>query len=278
MKESIEKISLFPGFNKFGETEKFTQIDMHKGQVISIVGPTGAGKSQLLYDIEKLSQGDTVSKRRVLVNDEKPQKKWRFDPRFKLIASLAQSMNFLTDMKVSDFLALHLKARGKENDSILIEKVLNEANEITGEPISSDSNLLNLSGGQTRALMVADVAYISNSPIILIDEIENAGIKKEKAIDILVGIGKIVLLVTHDPGLALKADRRLVIKKGGIVSVLETTLREKGIAHYLNWVDNFNLKIREDVRLGNRIEDVKLFCQPYNKSDENDDSEIGEIK
>jgi ABC-type lipoprotein export system ATPase subunit len=267
MKESIEKISIFPGFNKFDEQESFDQIDINKGQVISIVGPTGAGKSQLLYDIEKLSQGDTTSKRKVLVNDQKPKREWRFDPRFKLIASLAQSMNFLTDMKVLDFLKLHLKARGKESNDNLVKKVINEANEITGEPILADANLLNLSGGQTRALMVADIAFISDSPIILIDEIENAGIKKERAIDLLVGEGKIVLLVTHDPGLALKADKRLVIKSGGIVSVIKTSLREKGIAHYLNWVDDFNLEIREDVRQGKLIEDVKIFCQPYNKGE-----------
>lgn len=268
MKEFIEKISIFPGFNKFGEKENFDQIDIHKGQIIAIVGPTGAGKSMLLYDIEKMAQGDTTSKRFVLVNDSKPKKEWRFDPRFKLIASLAQSMNFLTDMKVSDFLALHMKARGKVKDSALIEKVLVNANKITGEPILSDANLLNLSGGQTRALMISDVAHISNSPIILIDEIENAGIKKEKALDLLVSEGKIILLVTHDPGLALKADKRLVIKSGGIVSVLETSLREKGIAHYLNWIDDFSLKIREDVRQGKRIKNVELFCQIQNKTGE----------
>ncbi|MFH1461871.1 MAG: ATP-binding cassette domain-containing protein [bacterium] len=267
MKESIKKISIFPGFNKFEEKESFDQIDIYKGQVVSIVGPTGAGKSQLLYDIEKLAQGDTASKRIVLINGEKPKKEWRFDPRFKLIASLTQSMNFLTDMIVEDFLKLHLKARGKSADEFLVEKVLSDANEITGEPILDKSNLLNLSGGQTRALMVADVAHVSDSPIVLIDEIENAGIKKEKAIDLLVGKGKIVLLVTHDPGLALRADRRLVIKSGGIISILETTLKEKGIAHYLNWVEDFNLKIREDVRMGRRVEEVKIFCQPYNKDE-----------
>lgn len=264
MKEFIKKISLFPGFNKLGKKEKFNQIDIAKGEVVSIVGPTGAGKSQLLYDIEKLAQGDTISKRKIMVNDQKPKREWRFDPRFKLIASLAQSMNFLTDMKVENFLRLHLKARGKTSDRNLVKKVIQQSNKITGEPILPDANLLNLSGGQTRALMVADVAFISDSPIILIDEIENAGIKKEKAVDLLVDEGKIVLLVTHDPGLALKADKRLVIKSGGIISVIETSLRENGIAHYLNWIDEFGLKIREDVRQGKRIENIELFCQVKN--------------
>ncbi|MBD3273139.1 ATP-binding cassette domain-containing protein [Candidatus Dependentiae bacterium] len=265
MNKEIQKITILPGFNKGLKKENFDKIEILKGEVVTIVGPTGAGKSQLLYDIEKLSQGDGKSRRKILINDNIPEKKWRFDPRFKLIASLAQSMNFLTDMKVKDFLKLHIKARGKDFSVQIINKVISDANDITGEPIDPDMNLLNLSGGQTRALMVSDVATISNSPIILIDEIENAGIKKEKAIDILVSEGKIVFLVTHDPALALGANKRLIIKNGGIEQVLITTPKEKGIAHYLNWVENFNLKIREDIRLGKRIEEVKVFCQYYDK-------------
>ncbi|MBU4269712.1 ATP-binding cassette domain-containing protein [Candidatus Dependentiae bacterium] len=267
MNNIIEKITIFSGINKFGQAENFDKIDIKRGQVVSIVGPTGAGKSQLLYDIEKLTQGDTVSKRKIFINDQKPEREWRSDPRFKLIAYLAQSMNFLTDMSVENFLKLHIKARGKNLSEDIISKIIENTNNITGEPITRDMNLLNLSGGQTRALMVADVAFISDSPIILIDEIENAGIKKEHAIDILINEGKIVFLVTHDPALALKADKRLVIKSGGINLVIETSVKEKGISYYLNWVDNFNLKIREDIRQGKIIDEVKIFCQPYDKDD-----------
>ena len=137
MKTEIEKITILPRVNKFGEKEKFGKIDVKKGEIVAIVGPTGAGKSQFLYDIEKLAQGDSKSKRTILVNDKTADKELRFDPKRKLIASLAQSMNFLTDTSVKNFLTLHLKARGKKFDSGLIEEVIKEANEITGEPIFS---------------------------------------------------------------------------------------------------------------------------------------------
>jgi hypothetical protein len=42
-----------------------------------------------------------------------------------------------------------------------------------------------LSGGQTRSLLIADAVVIGNSPIILLDEIENAGIHKTKALELL---------------------------------------------------------------------------------------------
>lgn len=262
MSKNIKKITILPGINKSGEKETFKKIDIEKGQVIAIVGPTGAGKSQLLYDIEKLAQRDTKSKRKILVNDRVPEKEMRFNPRRKMIASLAQSMNFLTDMSVKNFLSAHLESRGRKPREGLLEEVIEETNKITGEAVSPDMNLLSLSGGQSRALMVSDVANISISPIILIDEIENAGIKKEKAIEILVEEEKIILIVTHDPSLALSTDKRIIIKEGGIVKVLNTTLKEKGIAHYLNWVENYSLEMRERIRQGEEIKNVEIYCEP----------------
>ena len=261
MSKKIEKITIFPGINKFGEKENFEKIDIKNGEVVAIVGHTGAGKSQLLYDIERLAQIDTKSKRKILVNDEIPDREIRSDPKRKLIASLAQSMNFLTDMSVKDFLQLHLESRGGKARKGLIEEVIEEANKITGEAILPEMNLLNLSGGQSRALMVSDVANISISPIILIDEIENAGIKKEEAIKILVEEGKIILIVTHDPSLALNSDKRIIVKDGGIAKVLSTSLKEKGIAHYLNWIESYSLDIREKIRQGKEIKNIDIYCE-----------------
>ncbi len=266
MKNQIAKLTILPGINKFGKKEKFEKIEIKKGEIVAIVGPTGSGKSQLLYDIEKLAQGDTQSQRRILINNKIPDQEWRFNPKRKFIASLAQTMNFLTDVSVRKFLELHIKARGKKPKPGLIDEVIREANEITGEPIAPEMNLLNLSGGQSRALMIADIANISISPVILIDEIENAGIKKERAIQVLIEEGKIVLIVTHDPSLALGADKRIVIKNGGIIKIIKTTLKEKGIAHYLNWVEGYNLKIREQIRRGESIEEIEMFCKPTHQN------------
>lgn len=70
---------------------------------------------------------------------------------------------------------------------------------------------------------------ISKSPIILIDEIENAGINRKKALSLLLDEDKIVLMATHDPVLALMGDRRIVIKNGSIYRVIGTTEEERTI-------------------------------------------------
>jgi len=110
--------------------------------------------------------------------------------------------------------------------------------------------------------MVADLAHVSESPIILIDEIENAGIKIRQALDLLIKKGKIVFLVTHDPLLALDTDKRFVMKNGGINNILHTSIKEKGIASYLSWINDYFLEIREEVREGKQIKELKLICAP----------------
>jgi len=223
---------------------------------LGVVGPTGSGKSSLIGDIEQLAQEDTFSKRKILVNDAKPSYDDRTNPRKKMVAQLSQNMNFLADMSVGDFLSLQAKCRGAS--SKCVNAVVNLANTLTGEPIKTEHELTILSGGQSRALMVADVAIISNSPIVLIDEIENAGIRKHDALKVLSGHGKIVMVVTHDPVLALMTDRRIVMKSGGMEKVVSTSEAEKSLSYKLNKIDEMMLSLRDQVRNGDIIEDLNM--------------------
>lgn len=252
----IDKITIIGGYNKQGEKEPVREVLINRGEIFGVVGPTGSGKSSLIGDIEQLAQEDTFSKRKILVNDEEPSYDDRTNPRKKMVAQLSQNMNFLADMSVGDFLSLHAKCRGAS--SKCVDAVVNLANTLTGEPIKNDHELTILSGGQSRALMVADVAIISDSPIVLIDEIENAGIRKHDALKVLSGHGKIVMVVTHDPVLALMTDRRIVMKSGGMDNVVGTSNAEKSLSKKLNKIDEFMLSLRDKVRHGEIIEDVEM--------------------
>ncbi|MGZ7208365.1 MAG: ATP-binding cassette domain-containing protein [Methanobacterium sp.] len=252
----IEEITILGGNDKQGNKEPVKEVLVKKGDVFGVVGPTGSGKSSLIADIEQLAQKDTFSGRKILVDGKTPSYDDRTNPRKKMVAQLSQNMNFLADMSVGEFLKLHAKCRGASNKCV--NAVVELANTLTGEPIKNEQDLTILSGGQSRALMVADVAIISNSPIVLIDEIENAGIRKHDAIKALAGHGKIVMVVTHDPVLALMANKRIVMKNGGMKTVINTSQREKKIAKKLNKIDEFMLNLRDMVRNGEVIEDMEL--------------------
>jgi ABC-type lipoprotein export system ATPase subunit len=241
-------LTVLGGVDKCGNQDLVHEIEISRGEIIGIVGPTGSGKSTLISDIEQFALGDTPTGRSILINGQVPKNEQRYDPRKKLVAQLSQNMHFLADMQVGEFLRMHAKSRGK--DPHLADKVIKLANTLTGEPISPEFQLTILSGGQSRALMVADIAVISDSPIVLIDEIENAGIKKQEALRLLSGEGKIVVVVTHDPMLALMATRRIVMKNGGMTKVISTSNEEQRIFLDIERVDGWLTGLRETIRQG----------------------------
>lgn len=252
--DRVTSLTLLPGKDKEGQEENFAEITIEAGEIVSIVGPTGSGKSRLLADIEWTAQGDTPTSRHTLIDGQVPDKKWRLSGNKKLVAQLSQNMNFVMDLSVKDFIRLHGESRLVKNLDEIVERIIEEANELAGEEFPPDAQITSLSGGQSRALMIADTAILSSSPIVLIDEIENAGIDREKALDLLVGEDKIVLMATHDPILALMADKRIVINNGGIVEQIDTTGEEKELLKELKVIDNRLNNYRESLRYGNKLE------------------------
>ena len=254
LKENIiEKLTLLPGTDKSGNKENFEKLEILKGEILCIVGPTGSGKSRLLADIEWTAQGDTPTKRHILINDENVDTSHRLSSGNKMVAQLSQNMNFIMDLSVYEFLELHAASRMVEDKEEIINRIIENANNLAGEKFTLDTPVTSLSGGQSRALMISDTAILSSSPIVLIDEIENAGIDRKKALELLVGEEKIVLMATHDPLLALMGNKRIVINNGGIKNVIETSDDEKEIFLELEEIDKKIQNLRKDLRYGKKL-------------------------
>lgn len=249
---NIRCLTIAGGHGKSGEPE-LAELTISVGEVISIVGPTGSGKSRLLADIECLADGDTPTGRRVLLDGRKLSEEERFRYEGHLIAQLSQNMNFVMDLTVREFLEMHARSRLSFDISATIDRCFICANDLAGEKFSLDTKVTQLSGGQSRALMIADTAYMSSSPIVLIDEIENAGIDRRQAIEILARKEKIVLISTHDPLLALSANRRVVIKNGGISSVMVTSDEERQCLNEIETLDATLFRLRNCLRHGGEI-------------------------
>jgi ABC-type lipoprotein export system ATPase subunit len=251
--KKIENIEVLAGVDKSGVPEKFDLL-LKPGEINCIVGPTGSGKSRLLADIEWLADGDTPTKRRIRINGELPDEEFKKGFNGKLIAQITQNMNFVLDMDVQGFLLLHAQSLFVENAESKVKEVIELANDLSGERFDPKTPVTFLSGGQSRALMISDVACIGQAPIVLIDELENAGIDKKKAFELLVNQEKIVLMATHDPLLILQADKRIVIKNGGIQEVISTNNYEKAFCTKLENIDINMQFLREYFRKGNSID------------------------
>ncbi|WP_374280622.1 ATP-binding cassette domain-containing protein [Desulfovibrio sp.] len=246
---ALTSLSLTPGRDKAGMPEK-ALIHFKPGEITALLGPTGAGKSRFLGDIESLAAGDTPTGRTVLLNGAAPDEDTRFELQGRLVAQLTQNMNFVLDMGVMDFLRTHALSREVADPQGAALRVFEAANELAGEPFYAHTQLTQLSGGQSRALMIADTALLSWSPVLLIDEIENAGVDKRKALELLLASDKIIVMATHDPVLALAADRRLVFEQGAVAAVLARTEAEDCLLARLEDMERQWSEVREALRRG----------------------------
>ncbi len=251
----IQTITLIGGHGKWGEPEPVQRIDLRMGDVVSIVGPTGSGKTTLINDIELFADANTPTGRRILINGVRPPAEYRDDPSRNPIALITQHTTFLSDLPVQEFLTTHARIRSAVGSQIegMLERTLDFANQLTGEPIQVHSRMTELSGGQTRALLIADATIICNTPIVLLDEVENAGIHRTRALDLLRQHRKIFIFVTHDPRIALLSDYRIVMQGGTITQVLHTDAEEREFSARVSQLDDLLSRLRDKIRLGERL-------------------------
>ena len=252
---TLSSLTVLGGRDKDGGREEL-ELTLHPGEIVTLVGPTGSGKSRFLEDVEFLADGDTPTGRRIRIDGQPVDPDRRYQAENRLIAQLSQNMRFVMDLPVGEFLALHGACRNQGPDRIA--QVIQAANRLSGESFRGDTALTQLSGGQTRALMIADVALLSAAPVVLIDEIENAGVDRRGALSLLAGADKIVLVSTHDPLLALMGDRRLVIANGAVVQVRAASQKERENLAVLDRYDRQVTALREQIRQGGGVEQPDL--------------------
>jgi ABC-type lipoprotein export system ATPase subunit len=250
----IHRITVIGGQGRDGMPEPLPQLELEMGQVLSIVGPTGSGKTALINDIALLANRNTPSGRRVLVNEALPPESFADDPASNPIALITQHTTFLSDLPVHRFLATHARVRGAARPADVVAETIEFANQLTGEPIILDAAMTELSGGQTRALLVADAVVIGNAPIVLLDEIENAGIDRARALELLRRYRKMFVFVTHDPRIALASNARIVMHRGAMQDYLATSAEESRLAERLKALDTVLLDLRERIRSGERLD------------------------
>ena len=187
----------------------------------------------------------------MLIDGKPAPAEFRYNPACNPIALITQHTTFLSDMPVGEFLLTHSRVRDRRRRRRrLVEQTIDFANKLTGEPIDMDNRMTELSGGQTRALLIADATVICSTPVVLLDEVENAGIHRTRAVQLLRQYRKIFIFVTHDPRIALLSDFRIVMQGGAITQVLSTSEDERGVSSHVNRLDDALSALREKLRMG----------------------------
>ncbi len=197
---------------------KEINLDIDKGEFLSIMGPSGSGKSTLMNILGAL---DKPSKGKYYLNGEEvnllPANQLA-SFRNKQIGFIFQQFNLLERTSVFDNVALPGLYGSLEN---LKEKVINVLDQVGLK--DKVKNLPNqLSGGQIQRVAIAR-ALLMRPSILMADE-PTGNLDSKTAQEIMELIktlhneGNTIILVTHEQEIAEYAKRLIELKDGKIIS------------------------------------------------------------
>ena len=210
-------------FNTRIEVLKGVNLSLRKGELVALMGPSGCGKSTLLNIIGGLLRADSGKIKLKSSGSEytygKKKPSGVVDVRRNGVGWIFQDFHLLEQLTAQDNVALALEIKGmkkEEADEKAIEALVK-----VGLEDRIDFPAGQLSGGQQQRVAVAR-AISGSRPLLLADEpTGNLDVKsgedvlnlfKELCSDPVNPIS--ILMVTHDPMLATKADRMLLMRDG----------------------------------------------------------------
>jgi lipoprotein-releasing system ATP-binding protein len=199
-------------------------LAVNKGEFVAITGPSGSGKSSLLYLLGLL---DAPTAGEVVICGE-PTSKLSEDARAHVRLTkcgfVFQFHFLLPEFTSLENVLLPMRAAGKMSEKEMRERGL-ELLASLGLKDHANKRPNQLSGGQRQRVAIARA--LSNRPeIIVADEPTGAldTTSTEQVFSILREIadqGRTVVVVTHDPALAARADRRVHIVDGKVAETFD---------------------------------------------------------
>lgn len=196
---------------------KNINLSINKGEFVAIVGPSGSGKSTLLH---LLGGVDKPTSGKVYINDVDIYNLKEKDLsifRRRNVGLIYQFYNLIPVLSVKENILLPAELDNRKIDKDYLDDLLKtlglkeRANHLTNE----------LSGGQQQRTSIGR-ALINRPSIVLADEpTGNLDSKNSKEVLELLKLSvrkynQTLIMITHDPSIALQADRVITIEDGTI--------------------------------------------------------------
>lgn len=197
---------------------KNVSFDIHKGEILAMLGNNGAGKSTIL----KLISGIKKPNNGIIELNNKRIDKWSIKKRSDYIGYVMQNPNHMISQNmIYDEIALGLRVRGYDEEEIkdIVEETLKTCGlyKYRKWPISA------LSYGQKKRVTIAAILALKPQLIILDEPTAGQDYDNYKEfMDFLMKIknsGISMMMITHDLHLTLEyADRAVVLSDGEILA------------------------------------------------------------
>ena len=205
---------------KFGENVVLTKLNVNieKGEVISIIGPSGSGKSTFLRCLNGL---ETITEGHVYIDDfDIAGRELNIDRLRGRIGMVFQSFNLFPHLKVIENITLApvtLKKMKKEEAKKLAKELLNKV----GLSDKEDAYPASLSGGQKQRVAIARA--LAMSPEVMLFDEPTSALDPEMVGEVLQVMknlakeGMTMVVVTHEMGFAKEVCDRVIFMADGEV-------------------------------------------------------------
>lgn len=206
---------------------KNVNLEVNKGDIISLIGPSGSGKSTLLRCIHGLEHVDSG---KIYMDDEwmNPDDEKKFRVQRNRMGFVFQHFNLFPNMSVLQNCKLaQAEVLNKTDEEA--EKTALEYLDKVGLLEKKDAYPNNLSGGQKQRVAIAR-ALCMNPDIMLFDEPTSALDPEmiKEVLEVMKNLGKqgmTMVVVTHEIGFARKVGTRVVFLDQGEI-IEENTSKE----------------------------------------------------
>ena len=215
----------------FGSLEVLKGIDLtvQQGEIISIVGASGAGKPTLLQILGTLEQADPGASIQVLGEEVTGLGTRRTaELRNRTMGFIFQAHQLLPEFTALENVMIPAMILGESKDTIR-ERALQLLDRL-GLRERASHKPSQLSGGESQRVAVAR-ALINEPAVIFADEpsgsldTANKESLHQLIFDLRRELGQTFVIVTHDPEFARRADRMIVLKDGRIQSIEDAPSR-----------------------------------------------------
>ncbi len=197
---------------------KNINLELNKGEWISILGHNGSGKStlsKLLIGLIKQNNGEVIVDG-ITLNEE-------------TVNDIRKKIGIVFQNPDNQFVGVTVKydiAFGLENRECAVEemnKIIDETTQLVSMDKFLDSEPHNLSGGQKQRVAIASVLALDTDYIIFDEATSMLDPKGVEDISNLIKViqskkDKTIITITHDLNLAKHSDTVIVLKDGNVIA------------------------------------------------------------
>ncbi len=208
---------------------KGVSLRVAPAEVVAIVGPSGSGKTSLLMllaGLERATSGKVMVRNKDLSSMGEDELA-RF--RRKSLGIVFQSFHLIPSLTALDNVALALEIAAPELTMSEVRARAAEALSAVGLGQRLDHRPTALSGGEQQRVGLAR-AMVANPPLLLADEptgnLDQAtgAVVVDLMFDLARKNGTAVVLITHDPALAARADKVFTMTQGELTQTMVAAL------------------------------------------------------